>query len=124
MKGGKALSIPCGCNGPDPELEKTPTEEELSKPGYPAECPVIVYDTVCAQADVTIMPKVKTGPIRTACIGKPFIGKCIGVPSPCNSCTFTVSQKIWVQIPLTFAAHADVCPTGIVCGMPSVGPCA
>lgn len=116
------MSIPCESYDSDLELEGIPAEEDLSEPGCPKECPALVYDTVCVQADVTITPKVKAGKIRTACMGRPFIGKCCG--KPCGSCTFSVSQKIWVQIPLTFSADAEVCPDGIVCGVPSVGPCA
>jgi hypothetical protein len=46
-----------------------------------------------------------------------------GTPSPTDSCTFTVSQNICVQVPLTFSANATATPTGIVCGTPATGPC-
>ena len=50
-----------------------------------------------------------------------MIGPCPG--TPVEECTFTVSQSICVQIPLTFSAAATAEPTGIVCGTPDVGPC-
>ena len=87
----------------------------------PSECPVIVHETVCVQAEVTITPQVVPGIIESFCVGEPMIGPCPG--TPVEECTFTVSQSICVQIPLTFSAAATAEPTGIVCGTPDVGPC-
>ena len=88
----------------------------------PTECPAIVNETVCVQADVTITPSVVVGTIESFCVGEPVIGACPG--TPVAECTFTVSQNICVQIPLTFSAVAAAVPTGIVCGEPAVGGCA
>lgn len=88
-----------------------------------AECPAIVNETVCVQASVTITPDVKTGEIKSFCVGNPSIGRCPGTPSPTGNCSFTVSQKICVQVPLTFSATAEAIPTGIVCGEPGTGEC-
>ena len=87
----------------------------------PAECPAIVHETVCVQAEVTITPVVVPGTIESFCVGEPIIGDCPGILV--DECTFTVSQSICVQIPLTFSASATAVPTGIVCGTPDVGPC-
>lgn len=85
-------------------------------------CPAIVNETVCVQADVTITPSVVVGTIESFCVGEPVIGACSG--TPVAECTFTVSQNICVQIPLTFSAVATALPKGIVCGAPLVGACA
>lgn len=55
--------------------------------------------------------------------GNPMIGICPGTPSPTDECSFTVSQRICVQVPLTFSADAVAVPTGIVCGIPDIGEC-
>jgi hypothetical protein len=52
-----------------------------------------------------------------------MIGACPGTPSPTGTCTFSVSQKICVQIPIKFAATATAVPGGIVCGTPDIGEC-
>lgn len=88
-----------------------------------AECPAFVHETVCVQADIAISPSVDVGDIESYCVGGPVIGACSGTPSPTNTCTFSVSQSICVQIPLTFSAQATAVPTGIVCGLPISGSC-
>jgi hypothetical protein len=87
------------------------------------ECPSTVHETVCVQAEVSIAPMVTVGTIETFCVGGPVIGACPGTVSPTETCTFTVSQNICVQIPLAFSATAAAVPTGIVCGTPAVGAC-
>ena len=87
------------------------------------QCPAIVHETVCVQAEVIITPNVEVGSIQSFCIGVPVIGACPGTPSPEGECVFTVSQSICVQVPLTFSANATAEPTGIVCSTPGVGPC-
>jgi hypothetical protein len=84
-------------------------------------CPAIVNETVCVQADVTITPSVVVGTIESFCVGGPVIGGC--PETPVAACTFTVSQNICVQIPLTFSAVAVAVPVGIVCGTPLAGAC-
>lgn len=87
----------------------------------PNGCDTVVSETVCVQADITISPKVEVGTIETYCVGSPVIGPCQG--NKVEECTFSVSQRICVQIPLTFSAEASAEPTGIVCGEPALGGC-
>ena len=84
-------------------------------------CSAIVNETVCVQAEVTMTPRVVVGTIESFCVDGPAIGDCPGTPAA--ECTFTVSQNICVQVPLTFSAMATVEPKGIVCGTPAVGAC-
>jgi len=88
-----------------------------------AECPATVHETVCVQADIIITPVVTVGDIQSFCVGTPVIGECPGTPSPTMNCSFSVSQSICVQVPLTFSALGEAVPTGIVCGTPGTGPC-
>ncbi len=85
-------------------------------------CPATVHETVCAQANVTIRPRVDVGDVETFCVDDPAIGPCPG--TVVRFCTFTARQRICVEIPLTFAADVTAVPAGIVCGTPLVGPCA
>lgn len=138
------MSIPCGCeeNNIYPEHEpdgyqppETDSGEKLPEGLGPVEikpeehcggmgkCPALVHDTVCVQAEVTINPYVNVGKIESYCLGKPVIGACSGKMPPAKCCSFTVSQNIRVQVPLTFSAYAKAMPTGIVCGMPGIGKC-
>jgi hypothetical protein len=84
-------------------------------------CRAVVNETVCVQADVTVTPVVTVGNVRSFCVGGLVIGACAG--TPVEACTFTVSQSICVQVPLTFAADVVAVPTGVVCGTPAPGPC-
>lgn len=84
-------------------------------------CPTTVHDNVCISAQVTITPHVEVGEIQSFCINEAFIGSCPGTPRP--SCSFNVSQRVCVQIPLNFSATAAVQPTGIVCDEAQPGTC-
>ncbi len=80
-----------------------------------------VHDNVCVEAEVRIKPCVEVGDIETSCLGNPSFRRCEGDLMP--ECSFRVSQRICVQIPLTFAAIACAEPTGIVCDDPATGDC-
>jgi hypothetical protein len=80
------------------------------------QCPAIAKDTVCLEAQVKIVPEVKIGRILVKCKGDPFIGRCPGTPQ--KACTFFVSQRIEVKVPLSFDVDVDAEPNGIVCGEP------
>ncbi len=84
-------------------------------------CPVTVHETVCVQANVTIRPRVEVGDVETFCVDGPAIGPCPG--TVVRFCTFTVRQRICVEIPLTFDADVTAEQSGIVCGTPMTGPC-
>lgn len=98
--------------------------EAVDKPIKPVykECPAIVSEQVCIQADIKIYPKVKVGEIITFC-DDPIIGKCGRVSCSCEPCEFTVSRTICVQIPLLFSAETVVFPAGHICGAPETEPC-
>jgi len=85
------------------------------------ECNTTVHETVCVQGTVTITPSVVSGESKSFCVGDPIIGSCPGELK--RTCTFTVSQNICVQIPLTFKATASAVENGVVCGTPKTGMC-
>ncbi len=84
-------------------------------------CEATVHENVCVQAAVTIRPRVDVGDVDTFCIDGVSFRPCPGTVA--QFCSFTVSQSICVEIPLTFAADVTAEPSGIVCGTPLVGPC-
>ena len=84
-------------------------------------CQTIVHETVCVQGTVTITPSVVSGESTSFCVGNPIIGSCPGELQ--ETCSFTVSQKICVQIPLTFSANASAVEDGLVCAEPNIQEC-
>ncbi len=104
------------------EFGTNDTLEELDKGHTYKECPAIVSEQVCIQADVKIFPKVKVGKISTFC-DEAVIGNCGRVACSMEHCEFTVSRTLCVQIPLIFSAETVVFPAGHICGSPEVEPC-
>jgi hypothetical protein len=98
----------------------------LSDPGLKVQvqktkCPALINETVTVQANVKITPCVEIGTIKSYCVGRPVMGACEG--TPVEECTFSVSQNICVQVPLSFAVDTLAEPAGIICGTPLSGPC-
>lgn len=114
------MANPCGCGDSNPASSQNVNPIQVQQEQV-AQCPATVRETVCVQANVTITPSVEVGDIQSFCVGRPRIGSCAGTLQP--SCTFTVSQDVCVQIPLTFSANATAVPAGLVCGIPTTGPC-
>lgn len=84
-------------------------------------CPTVVHENVCVQGTVTITPNLTSGPSKSICLGNPIIGSCPGQLQ--RFCSFTVSQNICVQIPLTFSATASAVANGVVCGTTDTDDC-
>ena len=102
------------CTNPD-EIIITPQQNnELG-------CQTTVHETVCVQGTVTITGNVTTGDSQSFCVGNPIFDNCPG--ELMESCVFTVSQNICMQIPLTFSATATTVSDGLVCGTPEAGLC-
>ncbi len=103
-------------------LEAEVLTDEAEKGILFKDCPAIISEQVCIQADVKIWPKVRVGKIMTFC-DDPMIGRCSRVSCSCEPCEFTVSRTLCVQIPLIFSAETTVRPAGHVCGTPETEPC-
>jgi len=113
------MKKPCNC-GDKSKGKHLPTCEHSQQT---TECPTVVHETVSVQAEVTITPKVVVGEVTSYCVGNPIIGTCPLDPCPAEKCTFSVSQNICVQVPMTFSAKAEAREAGIVCSTPTAGPC-
>lgn len=73
-------------------------------------CPAVGYQTANVCVPVTITPFASKSATSTKCCGDPVVKEgtavCGGVKN--GSCTFTVSQKICVAVPVEFGATAVV----------------
>ncbi|MDD4170327.1 MAG: hypothetical protein PHD36_08785 [Desulfotomaculaceae bacterium] len=113
-------------NLPEGDLEM---EELCLKPLPTAQCPVVVNETVCLEADIIIFPKIEVGEIRCFCVGNPVVSPCERSedreekPIKDKVCCFTVQQKINVQIPLVFSARPRVIARDPECSAPVIDSC-
>lgn len=88
-------------------------------------CEPVVSADVCIEADVTITPVVTPGTPVVTCLGDPFFGTCEEEgfePSDTGTCTFTVSQVLCINIPLTFEADVEAVAGDVACGNVFSGP--
>lgn len=80
-------------------------------------CPALGFQDVVIGVPVEIKPFAKVGKVKTECIGKLDIHhgseKCEGRPH--QTCKFTVSQKMRVEVPVIFGAKTEVGEAHIDC---------
>ncbi|RLQ96322.1 hypothetical protein [Falsibacillus albus] len=111
-------------------------------------CFSVVHQNVCVEAIVTIKPHVRLGDEPKVICGKtevcphkgldhpdgrydPMYRKKVKIQPDCfpkhhhddESCSFMVSQKLCIEIPLEFAAEAIVKPKKVACKDGDTGPC-
>jgi hypothetical protein len=95
--------------------------QEVLLPG----CTPTVSAEVCVEADVTVTPTVVPGRPIVNCVGTPSLTRCRALgytPSTTNTCTFTFSQVLCVNIPVTFDANATAQRGVVACGLASPAP--
>lgn len=84
-------------------------------------CALIERQEVEVCLPITVKPYTKTGPIKTKCCGAAIVKagsrNCAGVKD--GECSFTVTQKLRVEIPVVFGAKAMVGDTYVCC----LNPC-
>ncbi len=73
-------------------------------------CPAVGYQSVGVCVPVSVMPFAQAGKTTTNCVGKPVVcaGEkcCKGKKN--GTCSFTISQKIVVEVPVQFGATTAV----------------
>lgn len=91
------------------------TENILDESKHGKSCPV----TACQKANVCIPVTIKPfgipGKTRIKCCGKACIVNGSTCASGKKSCSFTISQDIYVEIPVEFGAEAKVGEASIDC---------
>ncbi len=92
-------------------------------PVCPEVCETTTSQLINICLPVTIEPFACLGRTRTVCCGSAVIGDvpCSGQPN--GSCTFTVSQLLCVEVPITFGANTIPGNTYVRCGAPTPGTC-
>lgn len=79
-------------------------------------CETVTYQTANVCVPVTVTPVAIPGPTRTICCGGPIVTpgarEC---PAGAQSCFFTVTQRICVEIPIEFGARTDLGRPRVAC---------
>lgn len=116
--------------GPNPVCVKggTTVENGLSicgpSCGELPPCETFTYQTATVCAPVVVTPTAVAGPTRTLCCGDPVVSPGErACPSGARNCFFTVSQRVCIEIPITFGATAAVGEPRINCEDVSIDGC-
>ena len=92
-------------------------EYEKSCVHKPEMCPVMGYQDVMVGIPVEIRPFAEVGRVKTECVGKPIIrrgvAECEGKPK--QTCKFTISQKLRIEVPVAFGARTEIGQAKIDC---------
>ena len=92
-------------------------EYEKSYVHRPEMCPVLGHQDVLIGVPVEIKPFAEVGRVKTECIGKPIIHKgtseCEGRPK--ETCKFTISQKLRIEVPVAFGAKTEIGQAKVNC---------
>ena len=86
-------------------------------------CQTYTYQTATVCAPVVVTPVATPGTTRTICCGEPIISPGSSCPSTARRCYFTVSQRVCIEVPITFGATAQVGEPRIECEEPSSEGC-
>jgi len=86
-------------------------------------CQTFTYQTATVCAPVVVTPVATPGTTRTICCGDPVITPGAQCPSTTRHCYFTVSQRVCIEVPITFGATAEVREPRIECEEPSGEGC-
>ena len=80
-------------------------------------CPALGFQDVVVGVPVEIKPFAKIGKVKTECVGKPIIKRgstmCEGKSK--ETCKFTISQKVRVEVPVLFGAKTEIGEARIDC---------
>lgn len=87
----------------------------------PCESTFFQNETVCVP--VTVTPFATPGKAKAACCGKPIVSQ--GNPCQGNqtSCSFTIRQRLCIEIPISFGAVIETGKAVVQCGEVSEIPC-
>ena len=80
-------------------------------------CPALGFQDVMVGVPVEVKPFAEVGKVKTQCIGKPIIRRgtkeCEGKHK--ETCKFTISQKMRIEVPVMFSAKTEVGPAKVDC---------
>lgn len=82
-------------------------------------CPAVGIQEVNVCVPVEIKPFAKVSKVKTQCVGRPVLHRgtktCDGHCG--ETCKFTVSQKMKIEVPVVFGARTEVGEAAIDCGI-------
>lgn len=89
---------------------QTPTYDNVT-------CSAVGYQSVGVCVPVTVTPFAHAEPTKTTCCGVPIVtpGETVCSGKKNDVCTFTISQSICVEVPVSFGASAKVGDTYVDC---------
>jgi len=92
-------------------------EYEKSYIHRPEMCPVLGTQDVMVGIPVEVKPFAEVGKIKTECVGRPIIvrGSSMCEGKPKDTCRFTISQKMRVEVPVAFGARTQVGQARVDC---------
>ena len=80
-------------------------------------CPALGFQDVMVSVPVEVKPFAEIGKVKFQCKGKPIIKrgtkKCEGKHN--ETCKFTISQKMHIEVPVAFSAKTEVGPAMVDC---------
>ncbi|MED3069641.1 hypothetical protein P4310_29995 [Bacillus thuringiensis] len=97
------------------QRKEIPNQQQSDQPA----CTPNVIAEVCVEADITIIQTVEAGTPVVYCMSVPAFEKCTDMrftPSATGNCNFTVSQVLFISIPISFGAETIVIPGTAACG--------
>lgn len=109
---------------PDNELYNPTPERPKESCGLQGieSCESVFYQTETVCVPVSVTPFATPGIAKATCSGKPVISN-----KPCKgsktSCTFSISQKLCIQIPVSFGAVIETDAAMVQCGEVSEESC-
>lgn len=89
--------------------------------GMPCESTFFQNETVCVP--VTVTPFATPGTAKANCCGRPMVNMGSQCPGNKTSCSFTIKQRLCIEIPITFGAVIETGSAVVECGDVSEKPC-
>lgn len=86
-------------------------------------CESVFYqkETVCVPVKVT--PYAKSGMAKATCCGSPIVKSGVQCSGNQTSCTFTVTQNLCIEVPISFGAEIETGTASVQCGEVSNEEC-
>lgn len=86
-------------------------------------CESVFYQKEMVCVPVTVTPFAKPGVAKTTCCGEPVINTESQCPGSQTSCSFTITQSLCIEIPISFGAVVETGTAVVQCGTISETEC-
>lgn len=89
----------------------------------PTSCESVFFQTETVCVPVTVTPFATAGEATASCCGEPVISTEPSCPGSRTSCTFTITQRLCIRVPISFGAVIETGEARVQCGGVSEEPC-